>query len=492
MSISIEEVQRLLARAPSKDTAEALKEWRAQMAYSQAEAAIRLGVPLRTLQGWESGRPMPYPALLQRAVPTVARSMIRYALSQAEFPREFAEFIDFAGAVPLDKETRKVERRLQVLKPKVREIYGDRYFFQEECRRFTYDIPAFSLDIANPQAVRAASLIAGINRVRRLLSPKAADHFRSMVVDNLKLGRDMRQLEHEIRTWTHFARKGFNVIFADLEDIDRFDLLVETPAGSVAVECKTISEDTGDQIKTELAVNLADIFDRAAEKLLANADSGQFTLTLKKPADKCKNLPDRFDGALKAGVNNSYEAEDFSLTFVSKPDWQALLNAGATSELERQMQLATEVDKSERFTIGVITPHRVFGLAIRSHAQTGFSRSLVQILKNAADQCPDNRPSAVWLHFVGVAETDFRALCDLSLNGKGAGLNAVVAEVLHPEASTTDRSHVQRILFSAQSRALSRHPMLDANLTLIRTVSHGTTCFDVPNPKCKFAPLVEI
>ena len=245
MSITIEEVQRLLTYPPSKDTAEALKEWRAQMAYSQPEAAIRLGVPLRTLQGWELGRPMPYPALLQRAVPTVARPMNRYALSQAEFPHEFAEFIGFVGAASLDKETRKVERRLQALRPTVRAIYGDRYFFQEECLRFTYDVPAFGLDIANPQAVRAASLIAGINRVRRSLSAKAADRFRAMVIDNL--GRDMRQLEHEICSWTHFARKGFNVIFADLERVGRFDLLVETPAGSVAVECKTIGEDTGDQ-----------------------------------------------------------------------------------------------------------------------------------------------------------------------------------------------------------------------------------------------------
>ena len=271
MAITIEEVRRLLARAPSKDTAAALKEWRAQMAYSQSEAAIRLGVPLRTLQGWEFGRPMPYPALLQRAVPTIARPINRYTLSQAEFPREFAEFIDFVGAAPLDKETRKVERRLQALSPTVRGLYGDRYFFQEECLRFTYDVPAFGLDIANSQAVRTASLIAGINRIRRLLSPKAVDHFRSVVIDNLKLGRDMRQLEHEIRTWTYFARKGFNVTFADLEGVGRFDLLVETPTGSVAVECKTIGEDTGDQIKTELVVNLADIFERAATKLFVNA-----------------------------------------------------------------------------------------------------------------------------------------------------------------------------------------------------------------------------
>ena len=55
MSIKIEDVQRLLTRAPSKDTAEALKEWRAQMAYSQPEAAIRLGVPLERSKVGNSG-----------------------------------------------------------------------------------------------------------------------------------------------------------------------------------------------------------------------------------------------------------------------------------------------------------------------------------------------------------------------------------------------------------------------------------------------------
>jgi transcriptional regulator with XRE-family HTH domain len=489
MSITIEELRRLLTKAPSKDTAKALKEWRAQMDYSQAEAAIRLGVPFRTLQGWESGRPMPYPALLQRAVSSVAQPMSRFALSQAEFPREFAEFIDFVGAESLDKETRTVERRLQALKPSVRAIYGDRYFFQEECLRFTHDLPAFGLDIANPQAVRAASLIAGINRVRRSISVKGASQFHGMILDNLS--RDMRQLEHEICSWTHFARKGFNVTFAQLQGVGGFDLLVETPVGSVAVECKTIGEDTGDQIKIDLVVSLADIFDRWTERLPASVGSGQFTLDLKKAADQCSNLPREFETALKAGVSGLHEAEDFSLTFLPKPDWGVLLLADDGGELERQMQLATEADGSERLTIGFVGPHRAFELSVRSHAPTRFGRRLVQILKKAADQCPDSKPSAVWLHFVGLAEADFRALCDLSVNG-GAGLNAVVAKVLHPDESTTDRSHIQRILFSAHSRVLHRHPMLDTNLILIRAVSHSTTCFDVPNPKCKFAPLLEI
>ena len=66
------------------------------------------------------------------------------------------------------------------------------------------------------------------------------------------------------------------------------------------------------------------------------------------------------------------------------------------------------------------------------------------------------------------------------MNGGGAGLNTVVADVLHPQASTTDRSHVQRIIFSAQNQALRPHPMFESDLMLIRTVSHSVTCFDVP------------
>ena len=54
---------------------------------------------------------MPYPTLLQRAAGFSARSADRYSLVQSDFPREFAEFIDFVGAHALDKEIRKIEQR---------------------------------------------------------------------------------------------------------------------------------------------------------------------------------------------------------------------------------------------------------------------------------------------------------------------------------------------------------------------------------------------
>jgi hypothetical protein len=64
--------------------------------------------------------------------------------------------------------------------------------------------------------------------------------------------RDVRQIEHEIRCYAHFVRRRYRTAFADLEELGRFDLLVDTPVGQIEVECKTVTEDTGSQIKTEM------------------------------------------------------------------------------------------------------------------------------------------------------------------------------------------------------------------------------------------------
>src|SRR5260370_9160413 len=97
MTTSIEKIRELLAERPSEDVAKALKEWRIQEGFSQTAAAVRLGVSPRTFQGWELGRPMPYPELLHipALIPTNAPS--RYSLVQSDFPREFDQVIQFVS-----------------------------------------------------------------------------------------------------------------------------------------------------------------------------------------------------------------------------------------------------------------------------------------------------------------------------------------------------------------------------------------------------------
>lgn len=104
-----------------------LKEWRAHHRFSQAEAAINLGVPLRTLQGWEAGRPMAYPALLQQPVDILSRASDEFGgFLQSQFPREFASFIDFVGADRIDKAVAKVARKLGALSIRDRDrIFGN-------------------------------------------------------------------------------------------------------------------------------------------------------------------------------------------------------------------------------------------------------------------------------------------------------------------------------------------------------------------------------
>jgi DNA-binding transcriptional regulator YiaG len=91
-------VGQLLAQPEANDAARILKAWRRQERLSQAEAAARLGVSVRTLQGWELGRPMPHPNLLQIGTTVSTRPTEPFTLGQSEFPREFARFIDFVGA----------------------------------------------------------------------------------------------------------------------------------------------------------------------------------------------------------------------------------------------------------------------------------------------------------------------------------------------------------------------------------------------------------
>ena len=45
-----------------------LKAWRERANLSQSVAAQMLGVSQKTYEGWEQGRPMPYPKLLALAI----------------------------------------------------------------------------------------------------------------------------------------------------------------------------------------------------------------------------------------------------------------------------------------------------------------------------------------------------------------------------------------------------------------------------------------
>lgn len=59
---------RPFAGGSTLNTAHIIKAWRAELGLSQSRAAALLGVNLRTYQGWENGRPFPYPEILRLAL----------------------------------------------------------------------------------------------------------------------------------------------------------------------------------------------------------------------------------------------------------------------------------------------------------------------------------------------------------------------------------------------------------------------------------------
>ena len=273
--------------------------------------------------------------------------------------------------------------------------------------------------------------MARINRVKRSLSPTGVLQLRAMIIDNLKSDRDIRQIfEHEIRCSIHFGQKGFKVTFADLEGLGTFDLLVETPSASVEVECKTVSKNTGSQIKSELTVDLSEAFHKSVLIRPPVDESGLFTLTLNKPAADCKNLARQLEDALRSATARSFLAADFSLVFSPRPQWQKLLYSERWVELQRQISLGRIINAAGK----------IVGLDICPHKPSVLSQRLVSTIKDGADQCTGKTRSVIWLHFVGVAEAELQSLAEFSMEESGAGLNAIVAKAVHPSFSSTDRN----------------------------------------------------
>src|SRR5262249_2312663 len=140
--------------------------------------------------------------------PATPHVSLDFSLGHTSFPREFASFVDFVGVVNLNEAIGRVAAKLQQLSPSLRALYRDRYFLHDYCVDISDGPTAFQLDVSNPTAIRAASFIAGINRMRNCLSSAAAPKLRSAILGLLRPDRDIRRLEHEVRTFVHFGQKS--------------------------------------------------------------------------------------------------------------------------------------------------------------------------------------------------------------------------------------------------------------------------------------------
>lgn len=410
----------------------------------------------------------------------------KFNFDSAGFAAEFAAFVAFIGMEDLQNALIKVDQKLGQLPSSVRRIYGDRYFFHEQCVKVSEGENPFQLDVTDFAAVRTASLIAGINRARVFLSASARARLRAMCLDNLKPSRDVRQLEHEIRCLIHFGQKGFDVSFPDLENDGRFDLMCRPEAQPpFEVECKTVTEDTGSQLKVDTIAQLASVFQKVMLRQAGVQESGIFVLELKRPADQCKNLSAKFGKVIEASLSLPFECADFSLAFVQRSLWGGYVSRDNWAGF-KQVALDDPEIRDRAHTVTKVGD-RAFALSIRPHKESVLAERIIDVLKDAADQCSKSRAAVLWLHFIGLTERQFLDVAQFSIDSRGGGLNALVANSLHPKASKTDRSHVNLVRFSADAADIETKTVLNSARLLAKAKSIGGLCYDVPNPSCKFS-----
>jgi hypothetical protein len=406
--------------------------------------------------------------------------LANFGADDFDFAAEFAEFAGYVGTQELFKVVRKVVHKLSLLDPAPRRLFGTRYFFHEQIDEFTEGALPFILDASSPLAVRAATLIAGVNRAKAGMSDVAQSRLRRMMLDNLTPDRDIRQIEHEFRAFIHVRQMFSAVEFADLEGHGNFDLLCTTGGASVEVECKTVSEDTGNPIKNEMVVNLSQIFLSSLRKRPPVDESGLFYLKFKSDPGSSKTIQQDLKSALAAPFVRVIDCQHATIDFLPRPTWRSNLETLPPDELRNFMSDDPDIKgRSHCFTkIGA----DMFALVLETSRMSMLAERIPRILKDAADQLSGTGASMIWLHFVGFAEEEFRALVEFSKNGMGGGLNALVAEAVSPGGSSfKDRSHVNVVRFSGEPVEAQRHSTATEEGVVHRT-SMGGAAYDVRNP----------
>ena len=259
-----------------------------------------------------------------------------YVVQHSAFQDVFAKFVNFVGGDDIDRRITRVDHKLDAIAPLSRELYGDRYYFHNQFPRFADGLNPFQLDTNDFYAVRAATLMQSVNDIADQLTEKGRTNLRGSVRDKLGPDSDLRHLEHELRCFVHLKQRGCEVSFPDFEKsrpgkVPEFDA-VTAKGVALDVECKTVTEDTGVQIKTDLAVGLREAFTKTIEKSSPVKTSGLFTLELFVPADEMKSFAKRMADAIAAFVGSQQRYDDFSLTFEDRPQWQQAFDSGRMAE----------------------------------------------------------------------------------------------------------------------------------------------------------------
>ena len=305
-------------------------------------------------------------------------------MTDRDFPRELAAFVDFVGGDAITRAVRQVEQKLGGLYPHLKSLFADRYFFHAEWDRFVEGNAPFRIDTSAPFSVRAAGFIAAVNRIRTSLSPSGARRLQRMILDNLKADRDLRQIEHDSIVGLTSAAWAFASVSLTLRASAAMTSCVsKLRAPASKSSARLCQRGPGAQIEPDQNARLLAVFEAACREFAPYREPGLYSVSLNRPVADISGLEGRLRGALISGLDR-WGDSDFCVEFEAQPSWKGLVEAAAADPLQ---QIAASGQFKEHGGQPRIVGGRCFGITIQPHKPSTIARSVERALKNAADQC---------------------------------------------------------------------------------------------------------
>lgn len=105
------------------------------------------------------------------------------------------------------------------------------------------------------------------------------ERIRRRVHGAIKKPNDMRAIQLELTVATHFTRRGYNVVWPEMEGSGTFDIYIEgLGTNGLEIECKTVSEDKGKKVHRREAIDFYKIVQPEIAKICKGLRIGVFAV----------------------------------------------------------------------------------------------------------------------------------------------------------------------------------------------------------------------
>jgi hypothetical protein len=237
---------------------------------------------------------------------------------------------------------------------------------------------------------------------------------------------------------------GFSVLWADLEGLGNFDLIVTTPTSQFEVECKTISEELENPIKSELSVAYFEEIEATFKRSDSKLPSGVVDIRMKGKSIEPAALGDVLESFFRGG-NLPLDLPSVEVNFQPMPQLMEYFSSDKNLELILELNRLREKHNPQSLVVASRDRFAVFNII--GSRQSRLVGRIAEIVKDACRQLSGARPGIVWTHFLGLTEDQFRRLAQRSTADARTAFNTIARSAFN----SPNRSYVSRIMFSADA-----------------------------------------